>query len=704
MKNKLMILGIIALIAIIGLGITACKDGDTKNSSHTCAFESMESTIPADCLTAEVQTWACTHTGCNKTEPRTGSAALGHDWLYALGSTQATCVATGSGSRQCKREGCDVSESNTTIPIDPNNHDWNFDESENWELTTSPSLAADGEETRTCQRNGCTDTEKRPVEKYYAVTIEVDGEGTASSEPDAAAARNKTVTITAIADIGNVFKEWQVVLGEAALSNTETDTATFTMPGNAVTIKAVFEKLPITVSVTNNSWTYNGMPQGATVAYYGDMNDANAGQITVTYVGIDVTYNSETAPTNAGVYDVMVTTAGGSGYPAVTIPLKVGGLQINKIDLTWNANGTANNKEYDRSSIAVVATQPTLNGILPVDAVIVTVVNGTVNFSNMNVGTNISVIATGYGITGSTNYNAPIGQPAFANADITAKLINITGVVATNRQFIPGDTTVAITGGTLSGVINGDTVNPNVPTTGTITDANVGDGKAVIIGTISITGEQAGNYTLTQPAGITVNITKADGAILSVPVLVEKAARSIEIEAVTALTLQAVAYGYSKTNSAATATWQSGTTFSNLTPGTEYFIFIRAIGNSNYEEGVSGALIETTDALPLESFTIGFNQLQNLAPEITGPTLNLVGKTTDSITVESPELYVDGSIKYYLNGVQLTTVTGDSGETLNINTATALFSGIGTYKVTVEVIAEADSKRYSNIITITVRP
>jgi len=219
--------------------------------------------------------------------------------------------------------------------------------------------------------------------------------------------------------------------------------------------------------------------------------------------------------------------------------------------------------------------------------------------------------------------------------------------------------------------------------------------------------------TFTHPSGnyeaatgsITVNVAKADGAVLSAPTLEEKAPRIITVNTVTASTGQTVEYGISETNAAANATWQAGTTFIGLTPDTPYFFFVRAVGNSNYENGnASSALSVSTDPLPIESFTIGFNQLQNLAPEITGPTLNLVGKTTDSITVESPELYVDGSIKYYLNGVQLTTVTGDSGETLNINTATALFSGIGTYKVTVEVIAEADSKRYSNIITITVRP
>gem|GEM_PF-3940597 len=91
---------------------------------------------------------------------------------------------------------------------------------------------------------------------------------------------------------------------------------------------------------------------------------------------------------------------------------------------------------------------------------------------------------------------------------VAKKTITITGVAATDRAY-NGTTTVAITGGTLVDVEIGDTVTPNVPTTGTIVDANAGASKAVTLAAITLSGADAGNYTLTPPTGITVNITKA---------------------------------------------------------------------------------------------------------------------------------------------------------------------------------------------------
>ncbi|MDR2579736.1 MAG: YDG domain-containing protein, partial [Fibromonadaceae bacterium] len=74
-----------------------------------------------------------------------------------------------------------------------------------------------------------------------------------------------------------------------------------------------------------------------------------------------------------------------------------------------------------------------------------------------------------------------------------------------------GSNTVALTGGTLVGVIDGDEDDIGINRgNGTMANANVGSGKEVTTN-IALSGEAAGNYTLTQPAGITVNIAKADG-------------------------------------------------------------------------------------------------------------------------------------------------------------------------------------------------
>jgi hypothetical protein len=90
-------------------------------------------------------------------------------------------------------------------------------------------------------------------------------------------------------------------------------------------------------------------------------------------------------------------------------------------------------------------------------------------------------------------------------------------VIATNRPY-NGGTNVTLTAGTLQGVVSGDEVGFNPVSTGTIADAGVGTGKAVTVPEITLIGANAGNYTLTQPSGVTVNITKAAIAAVQVTI------------------------------------------------------------------------------------------------------------------------------------------------------------------------------------------
>lgn len=123
--------------------------------------------------------------------------------------------------------------------------------------------------------------------------------------------------------------------------------------------------------------------------------------------------------------------------------------------------------------------------------------------NNVNAGTaSVTITATDDG-----NY---IGTQSWSFI-ICRKTITITGVTAADRMY-DSTTTVTITGGILSGVVDGDDVTPVVPETGTIANANAGNLKQVIISEITLIGDDADNYTLTQP-DVTVNITKADPTV-----------------------------------------------------------------------------------------------------------------------------------------------------------------------------------------------
>lgn len=74
----------------------------------------------------------------------------------------------------------------------------------------------------------------------YEITMQNDGNGIASASPTSAAAGTE-VTLSAQPSSGYKFKEWQVVSGGITITANK-----FTMPANAVTIKAIFEPLPLT--------------------------------------------------------------------------------------------------------------------------------------------------------------------------------------------------------------------------------------------------------------------------------------------------------------------------------------------------------------------------------------------------------------------------------------------------------------------------
>ena len=70
----------------------------------------------------------------------------------------------------------------------------------------------------------------------YSVTVNNDGNGTASATPSAAEALTE-ITLTAKPDEGYRFKEWEVISGGVSIKDDK-----FTMPSANVEVKAIFEK------------------------------------------------------------------------------------------------------------------------------------------------------------------------------------------------------------------------------------------------------------------------------------------------------------------------------------------------------------------------------------------------------------------------------------------------------------------------------
>jgi hypothetical protein len=94
---------IIALFAIITIGIIACNNGDNgSNTTHIHDWNEWTITTPATCTTAGEETRTCkldaTHTETQ------AIAALGHDWSEWVVTTPPTTTAEGVETRTCKRD------------------------------------------------------------------------------------------------------------------------------------------------------------------------------------------------------------------------------------------------------------------------------------------------------------------------------------------------------------------------------------------------------------------------------------------------------------------------------------------------------------------------------------------------------------------------------------------------------------------------
>ena len=77
----------------------------------------------------------------------------------------------------------------------------------------------------------------------YIVTVNNDGNGTAQADATTAEA-GATVKLTATPNAGYIFSKWTVESGGITFTDETTNPATFTMPANAVSVKAEFAAIP----------------------------------------------------------------------------------------------------------------------------------------------------------------------------------------------------------------------------------------------------------------------------------------------------------------------------------------------------------------------------------------------------------------------------------------------------------------------------
>ncbi|WP_273146076.1 MBG domain-containing protein [Ferrovum myxofaciens] len=254
--------------------------------------------------------------------------------------------------------------------------------------------------------------------------------------------------------------------------------------------------------------TYNGTPySGGSVAYSTTPDMANI-------FGAPVSSWSGTSQgaVNVGTYTLNPTGSAYSNQQGYIISYAPGTLTINPAPLTVLTVGgtTVANKVYDGNNIASLS-----NGVLSGVVGGGVTLNQSGYFSSVNVGNNISVIATDtIGGTSASNYR--LVEPTGLSANITPASLTIT---ADNAGKVYGQT---FTGGpfSTSGLVNGETI-------GSVTEASAGSGATASVGSYGLSASSpvagsgsafnANNYAITYvngnlavtPASLTVTADNA---------------------------------------------------------------------------------------------------------------------------------------------------------------------------------------------------
>jgi gliding motility-associated-like protein len=314
------------------------------------------------------------------------------------------------------------------------------------------------------------------------------------------------VTTGATGSFDNEFSGTSKTVTTKGFTLSGTDSGNYILIQPTTTADIIGLSLTIT-GVTANNKVYNGTSSailntgGATLV--GVQAGDNVSLVTTSATG-------SFSDKNAGISKTVSTTGftlGGTDARKYSLTQPVTTANITMAGLTVSGL-TASNKVYDRTITATLNTgSAVLTGKFGTDNVILVSSGATGLFVNRSVGTSKIVSTTGFTLSGTDAVNYTLTQPT-TTANITAAPVAVSGVIASNKVY-DGTTSAGINAGSaaISGVIGGDAVTlVSTGVSGSFSSKNVGAGKTVTATGFSLSGADAGNYSITQPV-LTANIT-----------------------------------------------------------------------------------------------------------------------------------------------------------------------------------------------------
>ena len=273
----------------------------------------------------------------------------------------------------------------------------------------------------------------------------------------------------------------------------------------------VSKKTPFIDHVPSDGKTYNGKPIDVP-----SCSTDSDGTLTVEYkpAGADDSAYTAAAPKNVGKYTIRITTAETDIYNAAfsTMAFEIGPREVTISGVT------VSDKTYDGNAYAPITASGVLDGLVDGDKV--SIVPGKALYNDKNVGNGKTVTFYDFALSGEDAANYVLSaQPEGTTANISAKELTITDLAVKDKQY-DGKNTAEIDGtSALMGVVDGDVLEL-VNGTPTFDSVTIGKNITISFTAFTLSGDSAtvGNYTLTQPTGITASIVEyaADGSEYSV--------------------------------------------------------------------------------------------------------------------------------------------------------------------------------------------
>lgn len=311
----------------------------------------------------------------------------------------------------------------------------------------------------------------------------------------------------------NVGTGKAVLFTDFALSGKDASNYTLSAQPESVTADITAREITIIGVTVEPSKVYDGTTE-AKITTTGALNGVVDGEEIIVAVG-SASYSDKNAGTGKTVTftDFAIFGKDVSNYVLAAQPESVTA-DITAREVTISGATVEATKVYDGTTDAKITSEGTLSGVLDGDSV--TIAIGKANYSDKNVGVGKTVTFTDFALSGNDAMNyTPAVQPESTTAGISAKVLTIADLRVKDKQY-DGKNTAEIDGTpTLVGVADGDVLElvNGIPTFDIV---SIGKNIPISFTTFRLSGDDVtvGNYTLTQPTGITANITEytADGS------------------------------------------------------------------------------------------------------------------------------------------------------------------------------------------------